>query len=71
MYAQMKAIEVDAPPFTKGSGLPRKGAHWVRPEIVVDAVFMEWTSDGKMRHPRFVRVRDDKSPRDVVREKKS
>ncbi len=71
MYAQMKAIEIDAPPFTAGSDIPRKAAHWVRPEIIVEAVFMEWTSDGKMRHPRFVRVRDDKSPREVVREKKS
>lgn len=69
LYAQMKAIEIDEPPFTTGSGLPRKDAHWVRPEIVVDAVFMEWTGDGKMRHPRFVRVRDDKAARDVVREK--
>jgi ATP-dependent DNA ligase len=43
----------------------------VQPEIVVDAAFMEWTGQGheaKLRHPRFVRVRDDKAPRDVVRE---
>ena len=55
-------------PFTAGTGFPKKDAHWVRPEIVVDAAFMEWTGEGKLRHPRFVRVRDDKSPRDVVRE---
>ncbi|HVT75584.1 MAG TPA: non-homologous end-joining DNA ligase [Acidimicrobiales bacterium] len=71
MHAQMQAIEINAPPFTAGSGLPRKDAHWVRPEIVVEAAFMEWTSDGKMRHPRFVRRRDDKPPKEVVRENKS
>lgn len=70
MHAQMRAIEIDAAPFTRGSGLPKKDAHWVRPEIVVDAAFMEWTGEGKLRHPRFVRVRDDKAPRDVIREKR-
>ncbi len=68
LHGQLLASEIDASPFTRGSGLPKKAAHWVRPEIVVDAVFMEWTSEGKLRHPRFVRVRDDKPPRDVVRE---
>jgi ATP-dependent DNA ligase len=69
LHARMQAIEIPVTPFTRGTGLPKKGAHWVRPEIVVDSVFMEWTSEGKRRHPRFVRVRDDKSPRDVVRER--
>jgi ATP-dependent DNA ligase len=71
LHAQMQAIEIDKPPFTRATNLPKKGAHWVRPEIVVDSVFMEWTSEGKLRHPRFVRVRDDKAPRDVVRERPS
>ena len=70
LHARMQAIEIPAPPFTKGTDLPKKGAHWVTPEIVVDAAFMEWTAEGKLRHPRFVRVRVDKAPRDVVREKK-
>jgi ATP-dependent DNA ligase len=71
LYAQMKAIEIPKAPFTAGSGVPRKDAHWVRPEIVVDAGFMEWTGEGhdaKLRHPKFIRVRDDKAPKDVVRE---
>jgi bifunctional non-homologous end joining protein LigD len=70
LHAQLRSMEVASPPFTRGSGLPKTAAHWVRPEIVVDAAFMEWTGDGKLRHPRFVRVRDDKSPRDVVREQR-
>jgi bifunctional non-homologous end joining protein LigD len=64
------ALEVDAPPFTKAAGLPRSGAHWVRPELVIEVAFMEWTGHGKLRHPRFVRLRRDKSAREAVRELK-
>jgi DNA ligase D-like protein (predicted ligase) len=68
LHARLQSTEIAAAPFTGGTGLPKKDAHWVRPEIVVDAAFMEWTAEGKLRHPRFVRVRVDKAPRDVVRE---
>jgi ATP-dependent DNA ligase len=57
------------PPFTKGTGLPRKGAHWARPEIVVQVAFIEWTGHGKLRHPRLLGLRPDKAARDVVRER--
>ncbi len=43
-------------PFTKATGLPRLRAHWVRPEIVVQAAFIEWTAHGKLRHPRLIAV---------------
>jgi bifunctional non-homologous end joining protein LigD len=46
-----------------------KGAHWVSPELVGEFGFTEWTSDGKLRHPRFVGLRTDKDPKDVVRER--
>lgn len=61
-------LALTTPPFTRGSGLPRVGAHWVRPELVVQVAFMEWTKHGKLRHPRLVGLREDKSARDVVRE---
>jgi len=64
---RLDALAVDNPPFTKGKGLPRRG-HWVRPEIVVQVGFIEWTVHGKLRHPRLLGVRTDKNPRDVVRE---
>lgn len=44
-------------------------AHWVRPELVAEVGFREWTRDGRLRHPRFLGLRDDKPPRDVVRER--
>jgi ATP-dependent DNA ligase len=62
------AIEIPEPPFTKAVGLPRLGAHWVRPELVVQVAFIEWTVHGKLRHPRLLGIRPDKAPREVVRE---
>jgi DNA ligase D-like protein (predicted ligase) len=46
-----------------------KGVHWVRPKLVAEVSFTQWTSDGKLRHPRFVGLRRDKNPREVVRER--
>jgi ATP-dependent DNA ligase len=68
MRARLDALEVDAPPFTKGSGLPRRRVHWTRPEIVVQVGFIEWTAHGKLRHPRLLGERADKAPREVARE---
>src|SRR6187399_2851515 len=65
---RLNALEIPASPFTKGKGLPRLRVHWVRPSIVVQVGFIEWTVHGKLRHPRMLGVRHDKPPRDVVRE---
>jgi bifunctional non-homologous end joining protein LigD len=68
LRARLNALEVTEPPFTKAQGLPRLGAHWVRPEIVVQVGFIEWTVHDKLRHPRLLGLRDDKPAREVVRE---
>ena len=68
MRARLDAIEIAQPPFTRAVGLPRLRAHWVRPEIVVQVAFIEWTVHGKLRHPRLLGLRADKSAREVVRE---
>src|SRR5688572_20670513 len=65
---RLDALEVPAAPFTKASGLPRLRAHWVRPEIVVQVAFVEWTVHGKLRHPRLLGIRVDKDARQVTRE---
>ncbi len=50
-------------------GAPRiKDAHWVVPALVAECAFSEWTRDGSMRHPRFLRLRDDKTPLECIRE---
>jgi DNA ligase D-like protein (predicted ligase) len=54
-------------PFEPEKGIPR-AATWVEPELVAQIAFMEWTSDGRLRHPSFLGLRFDKPARDVVRE---
>jgi bifunctional non-homologous end joining protein LigD len=68
LRARLDKLEIAKPPFTEGKGLPRLRAHWVRPEVVVQVSFIEWTTHGKLRHPRLIGIRYDKSPREVVRE---
>lgn len=65
---KLDALEIPKAPFTKAVGLPRLRAHWVRPEIVVQVGFIQWTGHGKLRHPRLLHVRTDKNAREVVRE---
>ena len=62
-------LVVECSPFTRAVGLPRLRVHWVRPEIVVQVSFLEWTHNDKLRHPRLIGVRFAKDPRDVVRER--
>ena len=68
LRAQLDRIEISKAPFTRAVGLPRLRAHWVRPEIVVQVGFIEWTVHGKLRHPRLLGIRTDKAARDVVKE---
>jgi bifunctional non-homologous end joining protein LigD len=68
LRTRLDAIEVAHSPFTKAKGLPRLRAHWVRPEIVVQVAFIEWTVHGKLRHPRLLGIRFDKDPLHVTRE---
>ena len=50
--------------------LPSRGVHWVKPNLVAQIAFGEWTSAGKLRQPRFLGLRSDKAAREVVREGK-
>jgi bifunctional non-homologous end joining protein LigD len=68
LRARLDELEIPNAPFTRGAGLPRSRVHWVRPELVVQVAFMEWTVHDKLRHPRLVGLRNDKSAREVSRE---
>jgi bifunctional non-homologous end joining protein LigD len=68
LRARLGATEIASPPFTRGAGLPRLRAHWVRPELVVQVAFIEWTVHGKLRHARLLGLREDKAAREVTRE---
>jgi len=65
---RLDALEVASSPFTRATGLPKLRVHWVRPEIVVQVAFLEWTAHGKLRHPRLLGVRLDKAALDVAKE---
>ena len=69
LHDRLAAIERPAPAFQAGP-LPRSesGVHWVEPQLVGEVGFSEWTTAGELRHPRFQGLRDDKDPREVVRE---
>jgi len=68
LRAQLDRLEIPKTAFTKAVGLPRLRAHWVKPKLVVQVGFIQWTTHGKLRHPRLLGIRQDKSPREVVRE---
>jgi bifunctional non-homologous end joining protein LigD len=65
---RLDRLRVAASPFS--SRPPgATGVHWVRPELVAEVEFTEWTEDGHLRHPAFKGLREDKPARDVVRER--
>jgi len=64
---QLAQLETRTSPFAAGPSPPR-AAHWVKPKLVAQIGFTEWTPEGKLRHPRFLGLRSDKRPEEVVRE---
>jgi DNA ligase D-like protein (predicted ligase) len=65
---RMAALERPDSPFGAGDP-PSRGTTWVQPELVAQVAFSEWTRDGRLRHPRYLGLRDDKAAREVVRER--
>jgi bifunctional non-homologous end joining protein LigD len=64
---RLRELEQEESPFVDAHSVPR-GTRWVRPELVAQIAFGEWTRDGRLRHPRYLGLRDDKPAREVVRE---
>jgi len=64
---KLAQLQTPTPPFAD-DGLPRRGVHWVKPKLVAQIGFTEWTPGGRLRHPRFLGLREDKRPEEVVRE---
>jgi bifunctional non-homologous end joining protein LigD len=70
LHRRLKALEIDASPFEPSPvGARARGVHWVKPVLVAEVEFTEWTSEGQLRHPSFQGLREDKSAAEVVREK--
>ena len=67
----MRDLERESSPFGQRVHPVPRGTRWVEPELVGQFGFSEWTRDGRLRHPRFLGLRDDKPAREVVRERPS
>ena len=67
MYDRLHELERKTSPFTTTPKTNEK-PHWVKPEVVVEVRFNEWTNEGKLRQPVFLGVREDKEAGEVRRE---
>ncbi|MEV6488468.1 non-homologous end-joining DNA ligase [Actinoplanes sp. NPDC051633] len=68
LLSVLKPLATEKSPFAPGA-VPRedaRGAHWVQPELVVEVRYGNRTPDGRLRFPRFLRLRPDKSPAECV-----
>lgn len=65
----LKRLKQEHSPFAEGGAIHDPRVTWVRPSLVAEVAFTEWTSDGKLRHPRYLGLREDKPAREVVRER--
>jgi DNA ligase D-like protein (predicted ligase) len=70
LMARMAPLRRDSSPFTAGDP-PRLRTTWLEPRLVAQVGFAEWTADGRLRHPKFVGLREDKPAHEVVREVRS
>ena len=67
---RMDGLERETSPFDAGDPPEGdEGVHWITPKLVAQVGFTEWTDDGRLRHPRFLGLRQDKEPGEVVRER--
>ena len=67
LAGRLAPLRREDPPFADAPRL--RSATWVEPRLVAQVGFSEWTRDGRLRHPRFVGLREDKDPSEVVRER--
>jgi bifunctional non-homologous end joining protein LigD len=68
LAGRLRPLKRDGSPFA--DDVRERTATWVEPELVAQVGFSEWTRDHRLRHPRFLGLRDDKAAREVVREAK-
>jgi bifunctional non-homologous end joining protein LigD len=65
---RLRALRRETSPFVAAGSIREPGITWVTPQLVAQVAFTEWTSAGRLRHPRYLGLREDKSAEQVVRE---
>jgi len=65
LLSKMKELESSVNPFNKKPNLKGRKANWIKPELVCEVTFSEWTSAGRMRHPVYKGLREDKSTKEI------
>jgi bifunctional non-homologous end joining protein LigD len=71
LLALLKPLHRDTSPFAEPPKMPRvrkSDVHWVEPQLVAQVRFGEWTHDGRLRHPAYLGIREDKGAAEVTRE---
>jgi bifunctional non-homologous end joining protein LigD len=68
MKTMLADMVTDEAPFSADAHVSEKNVHWVKPELVAQVGFEEWTDYGRLRQPRFLGLREDKEPRSVRKE---
>jgi bifunctional non-homologous end joining protein LigD len=66
LYKKLGAIERRQPTVQLPTGVSSRGVHWVRPELVAEIAFSEWTKDALLRQPSFLGLREDKTAEEAV-----
>ncbi|MGZ4165991.1 MAG: non-homologous end-joining DNA ligase [Solirubrobacteraceae bacterium] len=66
---RLRSLARDSSPFADPASIRERNVTWVKPELVAEVGFTEWTRAGRLRHPRFLGLRDDKPATEVVRER--
>jgi bifunctional non-homologous end joining protein LigD len=66
---RLRALRQERSPFSDRDTIRERDVSWVAPALVAQLAFTEWTGAGRLRHPRFLGLRDDKPAEEVVRER--
>jgi len=68
IYAKMSKLGTETSAYENPRAVREKYKHWIKPKLVCQVAFTEWTHDGKLRHPRYLGLRTDKPAKEIVRE---
>lgn len=66
LIEKFQNIKMSSSPFSEKINLKGRKPQWLKPELVCEVKFLEWTKDGKMRHPVYKGLREDKEPEEII-----